>query len=388
MKVDPELLTYATPRQREVAEALEKYGSTRKAATAMGVHHSYVDHTMGHLRRRAALSGYAPEAGMTKVVPAPFIVRGASTLYDEDGKPRLQWVKSRLDDRQVEAAIRETIDLLCEGVPRVQATPAPENVAHKLLNQLTLTDCHVGMRAWHRETGEDWDLTIAEELLVRAARHLLYACPKAETAIVAELGDFLHYDGMSPVTPQHGNVLDADGRYPKVVAVAVRALRRIVSIALERHKFVVFLVAEGNHDMASSVWLQHLFGLLFENEPRVKVIQSPCPYYAHQHGKVMLGFHHGHLSKNAALPLLMATMFPSMWGETRWRYCHTGHYHHIDEKEHNGMLVIQHPTIAAKDAYATRGGWLPNRTLTTITYHADYGQVARNTLVPEMLEEK
>lgn len=65
--------------------------------------------------------------------------------------------------------------------------------------------------------------------------------------------------------------------------------------------------------------------------------------------------------------------------------CHTGHLHHVHEREHRGMTVIQHPTIAARDAYAARGGWIADRAVSAITYHAKFGQVGRVTVVPEML---
>jgi hypothetical protein len=57
----------------------------------------------------------------------------------------------------------------------------------------------------------------------------------------------------------------------------------------------------------------------------------------------------------------------------------------VEEKEHSGMTVIQHSTLAARDAYASRGGWMSERHVTSITYSDKYGQVARNTVTPEML---
>lgn len=146
-------------------------------------------------------------------------------------------------------------------------------------------------------------------------------------------------------------------------------------------------MAEGNHDMASSIWLRAMFKALYENEPRVEVIDSELPYYYYEHGSTMLCFHHGHLSKNDALPLLFASQFAPVWGRTTKRYCHTGHRHHTEEKEHSGMTIIQHPTLAARDAYAARGGWISERQATSITYHTKYGQVARNTVTPEMVED-
>lgn len=149
---------------------------------------------------------------------------------------------------------------------------------------------------------------------------------------------------------------------------------------------LVLLIAEGNHDIAGSVWLRAMFQALYEAEPRVTVIDSELPFYAYQHGSTMLCWHHGHLKKNDALPLMMASQFSEMWGATKKRYCHTGDKHHVDEKEHSGMIVCQHPTLAARDAYASRHGWHALRSANCITYHRQHGEVARVKVCPEMLE--
>ncbi len=92
------------------------------------------------------------------------------------------------------------------------------------------------------------------------------------------------------------------------------------------------------------------------------------------------------LKKNDQLPLLFAAQFAEMWGKTVKRYCHTGHRHHLEEREHSGMVVFQHPTLAARDAYAARGGWYAMRSATAVTYHRAYGEVGRSTANPDMLE--
>lgn len=50
------------------------------------------------------------------------------------------------------------------------------------------------------------------------------------------------------------------------------------------------------------------------------------------------------------------------------------------------MTVVQHPTLAARDAYAARGGWISERQASAITYHKLHGQVARNIVTPEMVQ--
>lgn len=385
-QLDPQLLDFCTIRQRETLQSVIDCGGVRSAARKLKIDHSCVSRQITAIKKKAAMRGYAPEADMVHAVPAPFIVKGTSTLYDEDGKAKLQWVKTKLDDELLNLAIKEAVEALSDEMPRAVIIKSPKDTLAHLVNLYTLTDCHVGMRSWAPETGEDWDLEIAERVLISAFHQMIESSPPAAIALVNQLGDFLHYDGLSPVTPLHGNILDADGRYPKVVRVAVRILRTIIDLSLKKHKTVIVLMSEGNHDPASSVWLRHLFSLLYENEPRVQVMETSMPYYVYQHGETMLAFHHGHLSKNNALPLLFAAQYPKIWGETTRRYCHTGHRHHVEEIEHSGMIVIQHPTIAARDAYAARSGWIADRSMTAITYHSKHGQVARTTVVPEMME--
>jgi hypothetical protein len=389
MNVDPKLREWATPRQLQVIDAIEKHGSHRAAAATLGMSHGSVGDSMAGLKKRAARSGWAPECEMTRTVPDGYLVKGVSTYYNKEGVPSGQWVKSAIDADRQEQIFREAFAAMAETLPRIRPAEAPGKTDAALCNVYTLTDCHVGMLASAKETLDaDWDLKIAERTLTAAFCHMVNSAPQASVGFVAQLGDWLHSDGsgLMPVTPTHGHILDQDGRFTKIVGASIRILRRIIDFALERHEKVVVLMAEGNHDMASSIWLRAMFAALYENEPRVQVIDSALPYYVYQHGETMLAFHHGHLKRNDDLPLLFAAQFPKVWGNTVRRYCATGHRHHIEEKEHSGMVVIQHPTLAARDAYAARGGWLSERSATAITYHQKYGQVARNTVVPEMFE--
>lgn len=312
-------------------------------------------------------------------------ITGTSTLYDKDGNVQLTWVKKQVDSQLTRESIILAVEELSTKISKPKPLQAPQNTLEHSCTVYTLTDCHVGMKAWGLETGADWDLDIAERTLTGATDYLIKASPKSHTCIINQLGDFLHNDSIQPVTPTSGHILDVDSRYSKVVKTATRILRNIIDSALKRHERVIVLMAEGNHDISSSVWLRHLFSLLYENEPRVSVIDSELPYYIHRHGKTLLAFHHGHLKKNDHLPLLFASQYPQEWGSTTKRYCHTGHRHHVEEKEHSGMVVIQHPTIAARDAYAARGGWIADRKMKAITYHADFGEVSTVTCVPEML---
>jgi hypothetical protein len=389
--IDPKLLEFdPTPRQVEYVEAANRLGSMRAAARELGASKSAVQEAITRLKVAAAARGYAPGHFDSGVAPG-FSMGKVTVQRGPSGEVERTWERQSPDQGRQLEFMRAAAAAMAEDLPRAKPARTPSATNADLATVYTLTDSHVGALCWNRENLDpngDWDLAIAERTLVGCFEHMVKASPPARVGVVAQLGDFLHSDGMGMIegrTPTSGHVLSQDGRFQKVVQTAIRILRRVIGFALQRHERVVVLMAEGNHDLASSVWLRAMFKALYENEPRVEVIDSELPYYVYQHGKTMLAWHHGHLKKNDQLPLLFAAQFPKVWGETSRRYAHTGHRHHSEEKEHSGMSVVQHSTLAARDAYAARGGWMSERQCTAITYHSEHGQVCRNTVTPEML---
>ena len=387
LKIDEKYLEYCTPRQKQVLEAIMLHGSAQAADAALELWKGGASEVYSKVKRKAAKKGYAPEFNFTRPVPDGFIAKGVSTYYDREGKPTGQWVKASIDAERQQEIFREAVDAMANDLPRLTPIVAPEQFNADLMTLYTLTDAHIGMLAWHRENMQaDWDLSIAETVIVGCFELIVKSSPDSETAVLNQLGDLLHYDGLSAVTPTSGHVLDADGRFTKMVEVAVRVLRRIISMLLAKHKHVHIILAEGNHDMASSVWLRTMFKALYENEPRITVDDSALPYYAYEFGEVMLTFHHSHLKKFSSMREVVPAMFAEIWGRTKKRYCHTGNYHHTKEEEHAGMKVFQHPTLAARDAYASRGAWFSDREVCSITYHRKFGQGLRVYACPEMLD--
>ena len=318
---------------------------------------------------------------------SPFIVTGRSTLRNAAGELVAEWTKESLDREQAEEARHVAYEAMAGKLPKIKPVGAPRHVLADLCNLYTFTDFHLGCLAWKEEGGADWDLKIAERTLIASFAAMIAQSPAAHTAVINIQGDFLHIDGLLPVTPGHGHVLDADSRYSKMVGVAIRAVRQLVAMALAKHEAVHLLICEGNHDESSSVWLRLMFGALYEAEPRVTVNASELPFYLFSWGETFLGFHHGHKVKNEQLPLLFAAQFRAAWGATTRAYIHCGHRHHCDEKEYNGATVVQHPTLAARDAYAARGGWIAERAAQSITYSKRFGQVGRVFVSPDMIEE-
>ena len=156
----------------EIIQALQ--GRTVvEAAAVLGMHERVV---YSH-KARLARQGWSPAHDMTKTVPDGYKVKGVSTFYDQDGKPRGQWVKSTIDeDRQ-----RELFEASCKAAVKDLPVVVPKKAKGEYLDHLLtcypIGDPHFGEYIWGDECGKDWDLTIAERVHCGAMASLVSAAP-------------------------------------------------------------------------------------------------------------------------------------------------------------------------------------------------------------------
>jgi UDP-2,3-diacylglucosamine pyrophosphatase LpxH len=326
-----------------------------------------------------ALHGWSPDHDMTHTVPSPMVLRGTSTLYDEDGKVRLQWVKTKLDDLRAEAAIRAYVTAMTAEIEGLSPlVDAPEHVMDDLLAVYPIGDPHIGMYAWQQEAGDDFDLDIARHLTFGAVDRLVSSMPPASTAIVLPLGDVFHSDNQTNQTPGHKHQLDVDSRYVKVLGVGIEVFRHVVLRVLENHRHVIVRFVTGNHD-PHSIWaLAMTIAGYFSNEPRVMVDLSPSRFWFYRFGQVLIGATHGDTAKHDVLPGVMAADKPQDWGTTVHRYWYTGHVHHQSVREYPGVVCESFRTLAAKDAYAAGAGYRAGRDMLGIVHHTQHGEIERH----------
>lgn len=331
-----------------------------------------------------------PERGDEFAVPEGHLVKGISALVDEDGREIIKWIKTSQDRAQQDAAMRAVVEAFKDELPRAEPVILNSRKQYNadLLNQYTVTDLHFGMLAWREESGTDYDLKIAEKLLLDWFAAAIRQSPDASTAVLCQLGDLLHHDAHESVTPAHRNVLDADSRLQKMIRVVIRTMRRIVTMLLEKHEHVHIIMADANHDPAGGAWLREMFAAFFENEPRVTVDTSPSTYNVFEFGATSLFYHHGHKRKVNSVDSVFVGKFREIFGRTKYSYAHLGHLHSDEMKSApTTMKVERHETLAAPDAYAANGGWLSGRSAKVITYSKRFGEVGRITLTPEMVQQ-
>lgn len=376
-----QLLEYCeTDRQREIMQAVVDAGSQRKAAKLMGIHERNVSRAVEKVKRYAARRGYSPDHDMTRTAPDGFMVKGVSTLYNQDGEQKAQWVKTSVDSERQYEIIKEAVKALSEDLPKLPKVKPVKRASSDLMAVYPLGDPHIGVRSWAEETGQDWDLKIAEEKFCGVFDRLVKTAPSCDLAVIANLGDYFHSDNMEGVTSRSKHPLDMDGRFAKMVQVGVKIMVQMIKSALEHHKRVRVVNAIGNHDDTGAIWLSVCLAQMFADNPRVEIDQSPAPFHYIEFGKNLLGFHHGHTCKPAALPGVMASDMAEAWGRTLYRLWLTGHIHHDSMKEFPGVRWESFRTLAAKDAYAAWGGYRSGQDSKCLVIHKEHGEIERHTV--------
>lgn len=381
-----ELLPYAAnARQTKILEAVIAHGSQRKAATALDLAQSGVSTAITAVKLQAARAGFAPGHFEDGVAPG-FKMGKVTVQRDGEGNVERTWERQSPEDASRVAALRAAVEGLCEGLHSlVPLVDAPRHTDSDLLAVYPIGDPHFGMYSWAEETGDDFDLDIAERLTVSAVDRLIASAPAAETGLFINLGDALHADSQSNATPTSGALLDVDGRAAKVAAVAVKTMVHCIRRLLEKHKTVIVWNLPGNHDPNSALWLAICIQQAFAGNPRVIVELNPSLFRYHLFGKVLIGAHHGHGAKANDLPLLMATDRQHDWAASDFRHWMCGHIHHYTAKEHPGCTVETFRTLAAKDAWHAGKGYRSGRDMNCITYHRDHGEIQRTRCDLSML---
>jgi hypothetical protein len=318
--------------------------------------------------------------------PAFGQVHGTSTLLDADGNLRLQWVKTKAGEPTAEEIAKLFRDVMTD-MPRLPKIARPKGrFVNDLMVVYPMGDPHIGMYAWAAETGQDFDLTIAERNLASATAHLVECAPASETALIANVGDFYHADNTDNKTLRSGHSLDVDTRWAKVLRVGIRTMRACIEHALKKHKHVHIINEIGNHDDHSSQMLTVALALYYEKNPRVTFDESSGKFHYHRFGKNLIGVTHGDGPKPEQLGPIMATDRAQDWGQTEHRYWYTGHIHHRKVVEMAGCTAESFRTLAARDAWTAGSGYRSGRDMCSIVLHKEYGEVERHRIDIAMLE--
>lgn len=375
--------------QIELCELMVKHDNDiKKVCEAKGIpyeNNSNIYRSLDSIKKRAARYGFNQNKSLSHPVQNGFAIKGTSTLYDDEGNPKLQWVKTEQEKQNAyDAFIKAIEDKLHEIEPR-RPRKYNLNTEKDIMVKYPYSDAHIGLLTWHKEVGEDFDLDIAKDIYIKSIYELADGSIRAETAFLLDLGDTIHTDDQSNQTKASKHQLDVDGRFDKIYDTACFITISMIKILLEKHKYVIYRKTRGNHDPDSSIALAAHIEAYFRNEPRVIVERSPSQVFGYKFGKTLHVSTHGHKIKQEDLPDIAAHDFRHWWSDIDHLYCDTGHIHHKRVIETRNGICESHNTMAAGDSFNYGSGYRSKRLMQAIEYHKEKGEIGRKLVYAKYL---
>lgn len=230
------------------------------------------------------------------------------------------------------------------------------------LLELSIPDVHFGKLAWGVETGSDnYDTNIAIHRFEDSLKQLLHRTSGFSLdQIVLVLGnDLFHTDNRSNTTTK-GTVVDTDSRYFKVF----RKVRQLVIEKIEELRAIApvrVVIVPGNHDEHSSWHLGDSLECWFRNYEDVEVDNEPISRKVYRFGEVMFMWLHGDKGKKIDYPLVMATEYRKMFGETSFHEIHCGHLHTESSVEKHGIMTRVLPSLCGTDYWHSSNHFVGNK---------------------------
>jgi hypothetical protein len=391
----------------DAVSAVETAGSKQRAAAAIGISRATLDHRLrraaekGLLSKLDILPGFIirelshqydasgairstsvkqrAEPGAKFQAPLGHQIKGVSALMDAEGRVVQQWVKTR--DGAVGNGLVDALKDAFESYSGLApVTPAPEGNVSDMLTVYPVADLHFGMMSWGRETGEDYDLKIAGQTVRQTFDNLVSQGPPSGHAMIALIGDLLHQNDQSNMTPRSGHQLDVDGRYPKVLGAAADAILHVIGRALQKHDTVWVCVVPGNHDPEAAVALHLGLRMFYGTNGRVTIDPVPAGIIYRRWGANLFGFAHGHQMPPDRMAHAMAADRPEEWGQTTCRRFYAGHFHRESTKVAGAVKCEYVGTPIPKDAHSFNGGWRAERIMRAFHFHHERGETGTTSV--------
>ena len=381
IKADPRTLIEftTTDRQKEVVNAVIKNGSAVKAAKELKCDRRTVDKMIVRLEKIAASNGVAPHRDLTHQTAEGFQAKRISTAYKEDGSVALQWVIQEPDKQ----SLQQRLNYMLEGIKDdltgfKKAVKPPAKVNADYLAMYIIGDHHFGMLA-DSETkldDDDWDVKIASQILLDSTERLANRVGDAEIGVLLNVGDFFHADSSKNETTA-GTRVDVDTRIGKTFKLAGRLFQILIEKMLKTHKQVVVINVRGNHDSDMACHLSSCLEIIYDNEPRVEVLQNYSKFIHYQWENNLFVFHHGDRIKHEQILQTVIKNLDDQWSQSKNRYCHLGHIHHHIAREVGSMHFEHWGSLTSTDQWHSDSGYGAERSMTAVVYHKDHGEDSR-----------
>ena len=334
------------------------------------------------LKSRAATKTINHGDGTKETIEDPYLIKGTSTLYDDAGNVKIQWVKTNIEREKEVEALKHYAQSLCDFKPAKPKINKNEAFNDELMTAIFIGDAHVGMKAWGKDTRNmDFDTNIADKNLRDAIDDLVERSPDCETGLLVDVGDFQHANS-SLNTTFAGTPVDVDTRQGKTLRTSAEIMAYGIDKMLDKFKRVIVVVARGNHNPDAAQAVQIILEFYYKREPRVDVLPTEGFFHYIEWGKWLIGVNHGDKIKPQKLVSVMARDMAAAWGRSTHRMWALGHFHHQNTLELDGCIVQKFAALTPPDSWHAGKGYASAGAMEMIVFKKQGGK--HSTLIYEL----
>jgi len=293
---------------------------------------------------------------------------------------RVDFKRKKKDLEQIRAALLADIPSAPVSKPVQRKKRASQ---HPYVVEFAIMDLHLGKIPYTKEV--EWSLEDSRKVYFAAIFDTLEQLDtsKIDHFILPTGNDFFNIDtpfnATTKGTPQMAGIhwTDLFSFGHQLVSSAITELVKIAPV-------FVYMVP-GNHDQNSVFTMGEVLAARFEGNKYVTINNTPIKRKYHRFGLNLIGFSHGNNIKAKDAFSAMSTDQPVEFGQTKFRYFHTGHLHknskrwNVDTQikdEYNGVEIEVCPSLSPTDVWHYQNLYTGNiRRSKAFVYHRDKGMV-------------
>lgn len=281
------------------------------------------------------------------------VKESVSSVRNDQWTSRIKVTPRKYTDvptEQIEIAVRNAF----AKIPNPQEMSVEYSEDEFRYAVLPLYDVHFGKRLVM--DGVTYDHNDTKEVMLDVTRQFTNRCVQSGVnRIVIVIGqDFLNSDNIEGATT-NGTRQDNSLPWHEMVAQGIALLAEIIESCRGIAPIDV-IYSEGNHDKVLSFCIAQALKqrYLTCDDITVDARQEPRKYDAC--GETLIGFTHG--NEETKLASVMQNEEPLMWGEAKYRYWITGHVHHLEMYDADGVTIIKCPSPTFSDEWLKRKGYI------------------------------
>jgi len=301
------------------------------------------------------------------------------------------WLKKYIEEFSIKEYIAEFKEAAQQHVPQVYEPIHINSENKNIAIEIGVHDLHFGSLCWGEETGENYDIKIAEKVYLDAIKYFAAIAKSFNPKeILFPIGsDLFNVDNIQNAT-FNNTVQDEDSRYIKTYILARKMIVKAIDILINVCPVVRVPIIPGNHDTTRTLMLSDSLESWYRDCENVIIENSPMPRKYWKWGKCLLMLTHGASEVKGTLPMIFANEAAEHWGSTIYRHIHKGHLHHRASKsydygtENQGIREHILPSLAATDAWHKSKGYSGLRSASLFVWDKNKGNIAEfNYFLPQ-----